>query len=73
MQRIWYIYEMTTIEAFENLISKKGWYSTLGIPDNTARSYSKRYKDGKLPIEKIEEILGKAGYKVVQEKIWTNK
>jgi hypothetical protein len=63
---------MTTKEAFENLISQRAWYIHLGIPENTARSYSKRYRDGKLPTEKIEEILERAGYHVKQEKLWGN-
>lgn len=64
---------MTTKDAFEDLISRKGWYSPLDIPDNTARSYTKRYRDGKLAIEKIEEILGRAGYLVKQEKLWKKR
>lgn len=61
---------MTTKEAFDNLIIKRGWYTSLGISENTGRSYAKRYREGKLPIEKVEDILLKAGYKVKQEKLW---
>lgn len=61
---------MTTHEAFKSLVSQRGWYTILNIPDNTARSYAKRFRENKLPIEKIEEILQKAGYKVKQEKLW---
>lgn len=64
---------MTTREAFESLISKKGWYIDLEIGDSTGRSYSKRYRDGVLAIEKIEEILRKAGYTVKQEKLWEKR
>lgn len=62
---------MTTKEAFEKLIGERGWYTALGLGDSTARSYAKRFRDNKLPAEKIEEILEKAGYQVKQEKLWT--
>lgn len=61
---------MTTNQAFENLISGRAWYSSLDIVGSTARSYAKRFRDGNLPIEKIEEILALAGYRVKQEKLW---
>lgn len=64
---------MTTKEAFEKLISERGWYADLGLGDSTARSYAKRFRENKLPVEKIEDILEKAGYSVVQEKLWTTK
>jgi len=63
---------MTTKEAIEALFEKP--FKECGIPDlkeNTWKSYKKRFKEDKLPVEKIEEILGAAGYKVVQEKLWT--
>lgn len=61
---------MTTKEAFEKLIGERGWYTALGLGDSTARSYAKRFRENKLPAEKIEEILEKAGFKVKQEKLW---
>lgn len=61
---------MTTKQAFEELINERAWYANLGLGDSTARSYAKRFRENKLPIEKIEEILEKAGYQVKQEKLW---
>lgn len=64
---------MTTKEAFTQLISKRGWYKDLGIKEGTANSmvaYFKGTRAGRISEEKIEEVLQKAGYKVVQEKMW---
>lgn len=63
---------MTTKEAFTQLINTDNWHEKAGINYNTARTLKKRFLDGKLiSLEKMEEILEKAGYKVVQEKKWT--
>jgi hypothetical protein len=60
---------LTTQQAFEQLINAK---EIKGINPSTLKTYRKRYYDGKLlSIQKIEEILQKHGYKVVQEKLWT--
>lgn len=61
---------MTTKEAFEKLTSERAWYKGLGFERVTASSYVNRFKEGKLSIEKMEEILEKAGYVVVVEKKW---
>ncbi len=61
----------TTKEAFAKLISKRGWYNDLGIGYAAGSSVAKRFKDGeKISTDKLEEILEKAGYKVLQEKLW---
>lgn len=63
---------MTTKEAFGQLISKRGWYKELGINAGTANSWANYYRKGSyLSNEKMEEILKKAGYKVMSEKQWS--
>lgn len=61
---------MTTREAFEQLTKQRGWYKELGIPEGTASALKNHYKTGKISLDKMEEILEKAGFKVVQEKLW---
>lgn len=61
---------MTTEEVFEKIISKRGWYHDLGYTYSNGSSIAKRYKDGKLSLDKIEEVILKAGYTVKQEKLW---
>lgn len=62
--------QMTTKQAFEQLTSKRGWYKDLDMPEPEASSIKNRYKTGKLSIEKMEEVITRAGYKVIQEKKW---
>lgn len=61
---------MTTKEAFLELTNERGWHVKIGLSDSTGRSYAKRFRDGKLSMEKLEAILEQAGYKVIQEKLW---
>lgn len=61
---------MTTNEVFEEIISKRAWYHDLGIEPSNGKSIAKRYRDGKLTLDKIEEVIKKAGYNVKQEKLW---
>lgn len=61
---------MTTKEAFEKITSEPRWYRQLGYTDSNGKVIDKRYRDGKLSIEKIEEVITKAGYTVKQEKTW---
>lgn len=61
---------MTTNEAFKKIIEDKKTLDSIGINESTGRSLRKRFVEGKLSIEKIEEILVKTGFKIVQEKLW---
>jgi flagellar basal body rod protein FlgG len=63
----------TTKEAVEMLISKRAWYKPLGLPEGTGRALAARYKSGEMTIDKMEELLTKAGLPVLQEKLWGNK
>ena len=62
---------MTTKEAFARLISKRGWYHDVGLTAPAGQSLAKRFKDGEsISLDKVEEILKKAGYTVICEKLW---
>lgn len=61
---------MTTKETFKAIISRRGWYQDIDIPVNTAKSLAKRFRENQLSLDKIEEIIQKAGYTVKQEKLW---
>lgn len=62
---------MTTREAFKKLISERNWHTKIeGLKPETGRSLKKSFNDGKITIDKMEEVLSKAGYEVVQEKLW---
>jgi len=63
---------MTTKEAFKKLISGRAWYKSFGITEPAASNYANRFRSGKLPTDKIEQVLLKCGYKVVREKTWKN-
>ena len=61
---------MTTREAFEQLIHKRAWYTDLDITEVTASALKSNFKKGKVTLDKMEEILNKAGFTVKQEKLW---
>lgn len=52
------------------MISKRGWYNDLGINANAGNLMVNRFRQGNLSAEKIDEVLGLAGYQVVNEKQW---
>lgn len=61
---------MTTREAFEQLIRQRAWYVDLEISETTATNLKANFKKGKISLDKMEEILTRAGFKVKQEKLW---
>ncbi len=61
---------MTTHDAFQDLTSKRGWYKAIGITEKAASSAKTAFKNGKITLDKMEEVLSKAGYKVLTEKTW---
>ena len=61
---------MKTREAFEQLIMHRGWHKELDISDSTAWSLKHNFNKGTITIDKMEEVLTKAGYIVIQEKLW---
>lgn len=61
----------TTREAFESLTNQRNWYEGLGVNASSARSLKKYYAENRLSEAKMEEMLHAAGYRVIQEKIWS--
>lgn len=60
-----------TRAAFEHLISERGVYKRLGVDRSTVAGWKIYLRDGKsISLDKMEEMLLKAGAKVVQEKVW---
>jgi transposase len=60
-----------TKEAFLELISQRGIYKRLDVSRSTVAGWKRRLAEGELlSLDKMEEILTKAGAKVVHEKIW---
>lgn len=62
--------EGSTEEVFKKIVSESKWYVNLGYTESNAKSIAKRFRDGKLTLDKIEEVIKKAGYSVKQEKLW---
>lgn len=63
-----------TKEAFAALISSRGVYKTLDVSATTVRGWRMRLKEGKLiSLDKMEEMLLKAGASVVSERVWEVK
>lgn len=61
----------TTKEAFKELVSDREKCEQLGIKNDTRRAYLSYLNSGrKISLDKMEELLEKAGFKVVQEKLW---
>lgn len=60
-----------TRAAFQALIARRGIYKKLGIERSTVANYKRYLKQGKsISTDKMEEMLLKAGAKVVKEKQW---
>lgn len=62
---------MLTFEAFETLVSTRAWYKDLGITRVKALNYVYNFKKGKLSVDAMETLLRKAGFNVMQEKVWS--
>lgn len=52
------------------MISKRGWYNDLGINANAGNLMVNRFRQGNLSVDKMDEVLEKAGYRVLREKDW---
>jgi uncharacterized lipoprotein YehR (DUF1307 family) len=63
--------QYTTREAFEKLISERNWHTKIeGLKPETGRTLKNSFKTGKITIDKMEDLLTKAGFTVIQEKLW---
>ncbi|MDP9231004.1 MAG: hypothetical protein M3O67_10105 [Bacteroidota bacterium] len=63
---------MTTEEAFEEMMNKRGIYHVLGIAHGTAAKMRSDMRAAKnnISLDKKIELLKKAGYDMVQDIIW---
>ena len=64
---------MTTGQALNYLFSKRGWWKNSGLNESSARSYKKRFLEGKLEIETQIKILKTFGFRLVQQMEWENE
>lgn len=60
---------MTTKEAFEKLIFARGCYKKLGIEQKTVGALRNNFKKGKVSLDRMEELLLKAGY-IKKPEVW---
>lgn len=58
-------------QAFEELISVRGWWKNIGLTEDQGNNYRTRFKAGKLTYEKMSDVLMIAGLKKVQEELWS--
>lgn len=61
---------MTTEQALNKLFNERGWWRDSGINESSARSYKKRFLDGRLEIETQIKILNTCGFRLVQQMQW---
>lgn len=60
-----------TRAAFQTLISERGIYKRLGVERSTVATWKIYLREGKsISLDKMEEMLIKAGANVAQEKVW---
>ena len=59
-----------TKEAFLNMLQERGVYKKLGVDRRTASNWKRYAAEGKISLDKMEEMLIKYGAEVVQEKVW---
>jgi hypothetical protein len=60
-----------TKQAFEALIQERGVYKKLEVDRRTVAGWKIYLREGKsISLDKMEEMLIKAGAAVVQEKVW---
>jgi hypothetical protein len=64
---------MTTREAFEDLLNHRAWWKGIYRNKDAGASLKHQHLKGLVKETFMEEILIKAGYPVLQEKIWGKK
>jgi hypothetical protein len=58
---------MSTKEAFEILLSTKGIHHELGLSSEQLATIRFNYNKGKISLDRMEELLIKAGFRKVPE------
>lgn len=74
MQRTNYLYYMTTKQALDQLLNDEAYllaWLKAGRTKDERRLLRHRLANGKLTIDKQEELLTAFGFGVKQEKLWT--
>jgi len=61
---------MTTEQALYMLFKERAWWKDSGINESSARSYKKRFLNGRLEIKTQIRILNACGFKLVQQMQW---
>ena len=61
---------MTTEQALNNLFIQRAWWKDSGLNESSARSYKKRFLEGRLEIETQIKILNICGFRLVQQMQW---
>lgn len=61
---------MSTEEAIKEVFESRSMLLKIGYNNDQAKNYRKRYKEGTVSMDKIHEILVKAGYRMVIEPVW---
>ncbi|MCU0461576.1 MAG: hypothetical protein MUF36_06130 [Bacteroidales bacterium] len=64
---------LTTDQAIEKLVSRRGWYKDSGLKGTTARVYKKRFLENKLELESRIRLLEVCGYRIVRQMRWENR
>jgi len=61
---------MTTDEVIEKITGEYKWYHTCGMASSTAYNTLRRYKEGRITLNKLAEFLGRFGYQQVKDAKW---
>lgn len=61
---------LPTVELFEEVINKRGVYNELELPPNRVLQIRNNFKQGKVSIDYMHDILKLAGYQITQEERW---
>lgn len=64
---------MTTDEVIEKITGEYKWYHTGGMASSTAYNTLRRYKEGRITLNKLAEFLGRFGYQKVEDGKWEKK
>jgi len=64
---------LTTDQAIEKLVRRRGWYRDSGMKGSTARVYKKRFIEKKLELDSQMKLLEKCGYRLVRQMKWEDR
>ena len=61
---------LTTDQAIEKLVSRRGWHKNSGMKGSTARVYKKRFLENKLDLDSRIKLLEACGFRIVRQMKW---